>query len=144
MSDSIPYRLLADLVLLLHVAVVLFVVAGLVLVVAGNVRGWRWVNAFWFRGLHLFAIGVVAAQAWLGIVCPLTTLEMWLRAQAGQATYGGDFVGYWLQRLLFYDAPAWLFTLVYTVFGLVTTAVWWRYPASLPRRAARTSTDPVS
>lgn len=135
MDLSIPYRLLADLVLSVHVAIVLFVVGGLVLVLVGNWRHWRWVNALWFRLLHLVAIGVVAAQAWLGLVCPLTTLEMWLRASAGQNTYGGSFIEFWLQRLLYYEAPNWVFALAYTVFGLATAAVWWRFPPDLRRRA---------
>ena len=123
------------MVLSVHVAIVLFVVGGLVLVVVGNWRRWRWENALWFRLLHLAAIAVVVAQVWLGMVCPLTTLEMWLRASAGQNTYGGSFVEYWLQRLLYYEAPDWVFTLAYTVFGLATAAVWWRFPPDLRRRA---------
>ena len=64
-------------------AIVLFVVAGLVLVVAGNLRHWPWVNHLWFRLAHLAAIAVVVAESWFGMACPLTTLEMWLRAEAG-------------------------------------------------------------
>lgn len=128
MNLSIPYRLLADVVLSVHMAIVLFVVGGLVLVVVGNWRRWRWVNALWFRLLHVAAIAVVVAQAWLGMVCPLTTLEMWLRASAGQGTYGGSFIEYWLQHLLYYDAPIWVFILAYTVFALATAAAWWRFP----------------
>lgn len=126
--DDLPYQLLADAVLALHVAVVLFVVGGVVLVVAGNWRGWRWVNAMWFRLAHLAAIAVVVAQAWLDITCPLTTLEMWLRVQARLGTYRGSFIEYWLRRLLYYEAPEWVFALVYTLFGLVVVATWWRYP----------------
>ena len=43
------YQMFADLILLLHFAVVVFVVGGLVLIIAGNMRGWHWVNALWFR-----------------------------------------------------------------------------------------------
>lgn len=130
-----PYRLLADLVLSLHVAIVLFVVGGLLFVLVGNWRHWGWVNTLWFRLLHLLAIAVVAAQAWLGLVCPLTTLEMWLRANAQQSTYGGSFIEYWLQHLLYYEAPDWVFTLAYTVFGLATAAVWWCFPPVFRGRA---------
>ena len=122
---------LADAVALLHLALVLFVVGGLPAIVVGNRRGWRWVNGPAFRLLHLAAIGVVALQAWLGADCPLTTLESWLRVQAGERGYAGGFVEHWVHRVLFYAAPAWVFTLAYTAFALLVALAWWRYP---PRR----------
>ncbi len=123
-----PYALLADAVLVLHAAVVLFVVGGLVLVLLGNRRGWPWVNGPWFRLVHLVAIAVVVAESWLGLACPLTTLEWWLRARAGLAPNETSFIAYWLQTLLFYEAPWWVFALAYTVFGVLVAAAWWRFP----------------
>ena len=110
-DTRLSYQWLADGVLMLHVAIVVFVVGGLVLIVVGSVRAWQWVTAPWFRLAHLAAIAVVVAEAWLGVVCPLTTLEMWLRSRARAATYDGSFIEHWLQRLLYYDAPAWVFVL---------------------------------
>ncbi len=136
------YQTLADAVLLLHTAVVVFVVGGLVLVVMGNLRGWQWVNRLWFRLLHLAAIGTVVAQAWLGMVCPLTTLESWLRAQAGGAGYQAGFIEHWLQRLLFYEAPGWVFTLAYSLFGLLVLASWWFYPPRWRHRPRRAGPPP--
>ncbi|MCW5661368.1 MAG: DUF2784 domain-containing protein [Burkholderiaceae bacterium] len=130
LSDR-TYVALANAVLVLHVALVLFVVGGLVLVLVGNRRRWNWVNRWWFRLAHLAAIGVVVAEAWFGMVCPLTTLEMALRARAGASTYSGGFIEHWLQWLLYYDAPPWVFTLGYSAFALLVLWAWWRYP---PRR----------
>ena len=130
--------LLADAVLALHFAVVVFVAGGLVVVMVGNVLRWHWVNALWFRLAHLAAIAVVATEAWLGMTCPLTTLEFWLRAKSGVNTglaYGDSFVGYWLHRLLFYSAPSWVFVLAYSAFGLLVVAAWFRYPPRTGRRA---------
>ena len=132
------FNLAADAVLVLHFAIVLFVVGGLVLIIVGNLFGWRWVNALWFRLLHLAAIAIVVAEAWLGITCPLTTLEMWLRAQSGAgiaANYIESFIGHWLQRLLFYSAPPWMFVLAYTVFGALVVAVWFRFPPTFKKRS---------
>ncbi|MGB6055833.1 MAG: DUF2784 domain-containing protein [Burkholderiaceae bacterium] len=123
-----PYQLLADLVLVLHVAVVGFVVGGLICIIAGNLCGWRWVNGFGFRLAHLAAIAVVVAQAWFGAICPLTSVEMWLRAKAQVPTYAGGFIEHWLQWVLYYEAPSWVFTLGYSLFGLAVVAVWRYFP----------------
>jgi hypothetical protein len=131
MSDIAGHQLLADGILVLHIAFVAFVAGGLALIIAGNLLGWRWVNGFRFRLCHLAAIGFVVAQAWLGAICPLTRLEMWLREQARQGAYSGSFIEYWLQRLLYFEAPAWVFVMVYTLFGLAVVATWRLYP---PRR----------
>ena len=128
MRDEPPYQLLADAVLVLHFALVAFVVGGLVLIWVGNWRGWRWVNAWWFRTAHIAAIGVVVAQAWLGVDCALTALEMSLREKAGMARYQESFIAHWVQRVIYYEAPQWVFTGIYTLFGLLVAATWWRYP----------------
>ena len=138
MNDPLPYQLVADVVLFLHVTLVVFVVGGLALIIVGNLRAWLWVNALWFRVAHLAAIVVVVAEAWVGAVCPLTSLEMWLRAEVRATTYTGSFIEHWLQRFLYYEAPAWVFTLGYSLFGLVVVAAWWYFPPKFNRRGAET------
>lgn len=128
------YLLLADCVLVIHTSLVLFVVGGLPLIIAGNLLDWRWVNGWRFRSLHLATIAVVVAESWLGFTCPLTTLESWLRAQGGGQIYGESFIEHWLQAILFYRAPSWVFTLVYTLFAACVAGVWWYFP---PRKRAR-------
>lgn len=134
-----PYQVLADAVLLIHFGVVLFVVGGLLLVVVGNRRRWGWVNDWWFRLAHLAAIVFVVVQSWLGQLCPLTTLESWLRIQAGADSYNRSFIEHWVQRLIYYEAPFWVFTAAYTVFGLLVLLAWWRFP---PRRRRGKSGEP--
>jgi hypothetical protein len=124
----------ADLILGVHAAFVAFVLLGFVLVWVGGVRGWAWVRNPWFRWLHLAAIGVVVLQAWLGMICPLTVWEMELRARAGRAAYEGSFIVHWLDALLYIEAPAWAFTLAYTLFGLLVLATWF---GVRPRRFRR-------
>lgn len=118
------YLILADSVLALHVLFVVFVVLGLVLTVIGGMRQWRWIRNLWFRLIHLAGIGVVVAQVWAGVVCPFTTLEMWLRARTGEVGYQGSFIQHWLQGFLYYDAPMWVFALVYTFFAFLVILVW--------------------
>ena len=117
---------LADAVLVLHAAYILFVVAGLLLIFAGGWRGWRWVRHRLFRTAHLAAIAFVVAESWLGLTCPLTTLEYYLRQLAGSDGLPGDFIATWITRLFFFTAPSWVFAAAYTAFaGLVWLA--WRY-----------------
>jgi len=133
------YLLLADSVLFTHVLVVAFVVLGLVVTLTGGIMKWHWVRNPWFRLSHLVCIGVVVAQAWAGVVCPLTTLEMWLRSKAGDQVYGGSFIAHWLDSILYYDLPTWVFTLAYSGFGTLVLFSWfWVRPRPLFKRSRRT------
>jgi polyferredoxin len=69
-------------------------------------------------------IVIVVLQAWLGVLCPLTIWEMELRAKAGQGGYEGSFIQHWLETILYYNAPDWVFILVYTLFGALVLASW--------------------
>ena len=135
MQVALPYQQLANAVLLAHVSIVVFVIGGLALIIVGNLRGWHWVNALWFRALHLCAILVVVAEALFGVVCPLTSLEMWLRTQGGETTYAGGFIEHWLQSFLYYEAPPWVFTVTYSVFALLVAVTWWYFPPRHKRDA---------
>ena len=95
----------------------------------------RWVRNLWFRLAHLGAIGFVVLESWLGIMCPLTTLEQWLRQLAGQRTYDSDFIAHWLGRILFFEAPTWVFTACYTLFGLAVALSWVYVPPRRPRQS---------
>lgn len=124
MGDKILYLIAADAILFTHALFVCFVVLGLMLIFIGKWRGWNWVTFFWFRIAHLLAIAVVVLQSWLGLICPLTIWEMDLRAMAGEAAYTGSFVAHWIERLLYYRAPDWVFVLLYTCFGALVVASW--------------------
>ncbi len=121
---------LADAILILHVAFVLFVVVGLILILAGA-RRWSWVRNRAFRAAHLGAIVFVSAEALLGITCPLTRWEDLLRSAGPQER---SFIGRWLARLLYYEFPEWVFAIAYCAFALVVLWAWRAVPAR-PRRA---------
>jgi hypothetical protein len=127
-------RILADLMVVIHASYASFVVFGLVAILAGVVFRWNWVRNLWFRAAHLIAIGIVVAESLFGVPCPLTVWEKQLRELGGQAHYAGDFIGYWTNRLLFYNAPPWVFTVIYTLFGLAVLATFVLAP---PRRRSR-------
>ena len=128
-----PYSLLADFVLILHASFIAFVVFGLILIVMGLLRQWRWVRSFWFRLSHLLAIGIVVIQSWMGIICPLTIWEHELRMMANKISYSGSFVAYWLHKIVFYQAEPWVFSMGYTIFGGLILATWiWGRPQGPP------------
>lgn len=113
--------LLADLILIVHFAVVLFIVGGLALIWAGAGLGWRWVRHFWFRIAHLAAILFVAGEALLGIWCPLTVWEDALRGTRAETS----FIARWVHRILFYSFPEWVFTMAYVLFALAVIATFY-------------------
>lgn len=125
MDSRFTLLLAADALLITHVLFVAFVVLGLVLILIGKPLAWTWVRNPWFRIAHLVAIAVVAIQSWVGVVCPLTTWEMAFRERAGDVTYAGTFISHWLETLLYYQAPAWVFIVCYTAFATVVVVSWY-------------------
>jgi hypothetical protein len=122
--------LLANLILMAHVGIVLFVVLGEVLFLLGARRGWRWVRNLTLRLSHLVLMVFIALQAWMGALCPLTVWEQSLRRRAGDLAYTGSFIEHWLSRLIFFEAPWSLFVAVYTAFALLVLLTWrWVPPA---------------
>ena len=117
--------LLADALLALHLGVVLFVVGLLPLVLVGGARGWAWVRRLGLRLTHVLLMVFIAAQAWLGQLCPLTVWEQDLRRTAGEASYQESFIEHWLSRLLYWEAPWWVFVATYTGFAVLVGAAWW-------------------
>lgn len=116
---------LADAILALHVGIVVFVVGLLPLVLIGGTLGWRWVRHFGLRLTHLALMVFIAAQAWLGQLCPLTVWEQDLRRLAGQSAYRESFIEHWLSRLLYWEAPWWVFVAAYTGFAVGVGVAWW-------------------
>ena len=108
--------MLADAILALHFLFVLFVVGGLLAVWVGAALGWNWVRNIRFRIAHLAAILFVTAESLVGIACPLTVWEDFLRrTRAGEVS----FMQRWVGRLLYYNLPEWAFTIAYLLFVLL-------------------------
>ena len=107
---------LADALLVVHFAIVAFIGGGLILVWIGAAAGWTWVRNRWFRYAHLAAIAFVAAEALLGYACPLTVWEDLLRGGVRPES----FVGRWVHRLLYYQAPEWVFAALYAAWAGAT------------------------
>lgn len=132
MRDS----LLADFILVVHFAFVLFVVGGFTLTLLGAVLRWAWVRNPAFRYVHVGAIVFVALEALVGMTCPLTVWEDALRRSSPD---GPGFIGRWVGRLLYYDLPEWVFATAYFLFAVTVIASLFLIP---PHR--RTPGNPLS
>lgn len=128
------YPFLADLILVLHALFITFVILGFVLVLIGMFRRWNWSKNLWFRLSHLLAIGIVVAESCFGGICPLTAWESRLRKAAGGVGYSESFIQHWLHKIMFYDFAPWVFTVAYTVFGILVSIAWMRVPPRFSRR----------
>ena len=128
------HAIFADLVLVLHVIYAGFVLGGFLLLSLGLCCGWAWVHARSFRLPHLVCTTIVAVEALIGLTCPLTWLEnIFLRA-SGADGYDRAFVSRQLHWLLYYDAPAWVFTGAYMALALgVLTLLFYAPPVGKPR-----------
>ena len=111
------YHLLANFVTLLHLAFVLFVVTGALLLL-------KWPRLAW---LHLPAAIWGAMVEYTGWICPLTPIEYTLRTMAGESAYSSDFIGHYLLPLMY---PAGLTRTIQIVLGtmvvLVNVTIYWQ------------------
>jgi hypothetical protein len=107
-------------ILILHLAVIAFNVAGCVLIPIGAWRRWRWVRNFWFRISHLASLAVVALQAVLGRVCFLT---LWQGEVSGAAQTQPLIAG-WIERVIYWPLPLWVFEIAYVVVFAYVVALW--------------------
>ena len=107
------HSFVADALLVMHFLLAAFIVGGLVLVWIGAACDWSWVRNSWFRYAHLAAIVFVAGEALLGYACPLTVWEDLLRGGVRPES----FIGRWVYRLLYYQAPEWVFTMLYALWA---------------------------
>lgn len=107
-------------ILILHLAVIAFNVAGCVLIPVGAWRRWRWVRNFWFRIAHLASFAVVAVQALLGRVCFLT---LWQGEVSGASNVQPLIAG-WIERMIYWSLPLWVFEVAYVVVFAYVIALW--------------------
>jgi len=121
---------LADLLLALHAALALFITALPPAVWLSTWRHWRWTRSRGLRLAHLAALGFVALEGWLGMICPLTEWEYRLRLAAGLVGRYAErsFMDQWVGQWLYHDLPDWVFAATYTAWLAVTLLTWRLFP----------------
>jgi hypothetical protein len=114
-----PYRVLADLVLALHLGFIAFALAGGLLAL-------RWRRCAWVHVPAAVWAALVELRGWL---CPLTPLEGWLRRAGGGAEYEAGFLEHWLAPVIYpagltHDLQVLLGSLVVAVNASIYLWVW--------------------
>ena len=114
------FQLLADAVLVLHLAFIVFAVAGGLLL-------WRLPRVVW---LHVPAVLWGVGIELSGGICPLTPLENRLRELGGEAGYTGGFIAHYLLPLIYPPGLTAVWQLALgsglAVFNVVVYTCWWR------------------
>lgn len=114
------FRVLADLILTLHLAFVLFVILGGLLALR-----WRWVAR-----VHIPVALYGAFIEFAGFVCPLTPLENAMRHRGGEAGYQGDFIDHYITATIYPQGltrnAQFVLGVAVLVLNAVVYTVWWR------------------
>jgi len=126
------YRILADIIVVAHLAYVLSVIVGLLAILAGWVLDWKWTRNFTFRIVHLLLIGIVVFEALFGITCPLTDWEDNLREAVGEDISQGSFMARLADHLLFINISPEMLTVCYCLFGAAVLAALFLIPPQWP------------
>lgn len=129
--------LLADIILVAHFAIALFITWSLPVIWLGRLLGWRFVHNPWFRYTHLVLMGVVLLETLVGMLCPLTTWEAALREAAGAPYHHHSFIGYWVNKLLFHDFSQTAYTVAYGLFFLAVIGTLFLVPVRRSQRKGR-------
>jgi hypothetical protein len=109
---SMPDELIAEAVLGVHVMVIGFNVAGLIVIPLGGWLGWRMVRVGWLRLLHLAMLGVVAGQAIAGRACFLT---VWQNELSGGGAVAEPLIMRLVDGVIYWNLPIWVFAVFYSL-----------------------------
>jgi Protein of Unknown function (DUF2784) len=106
-----PDSAIAAVIFALHLGIIAFNVAGLIVIPVGAWRGWRIVRIAWLRLLHLALLVIVTAQALAGRACILT---IWQNDLTGLGQPAQPMIMRWLERLVYWHWPMWGFAVMYS------------------------------
>jgi len=127
------YSLLADIVVIIHLAYACFVLFGFLAIVIGVYCNWVWIRNYPFRILHFACTAFVFLETVLSITCPLTLLENFFLRVSRVEGYNRSFIGNLVSKILFYDAPEWIFATIYVLLAIAVVIYYILFP---PLRSA--------
>ena len=123
----------ADLVLIFHFGIVIFITSLFVIIPVGYKFKWNWPRNRKLRSTHLFLIFLVTTETVFGLTCPLTLIEHNLRG----IYISNTFVNSWLQNLLYWNFPKEFFLISYILCLMWTIFMWNRFPPCNKKNVTR-------
>ena len=114
--------LIADFIFLIHFLIVIYVATGILLIPFAYKMNWGIFKNKKLRILHLFLIILVSCESILGLTCPLTSLENYLRNILNTET----FVSFWVRKIIYWDLPNIFFISLYCSSSILTI-FWWKF-----------------
>ena len=116
--------MLADIILILHFLVVIFITVGFLLIPIGYYYDWSWIRNFKLRLFHFGLMFIVTFETLVGITCPLTSIENYFRG----INNSKSFISFWIEKIIYWDFPTSFFMFLYFVFLGWTLLMWKIYP----------------
>lgn len=117
------YKVLADIIVVIHFAWILFMLIGFILTLCGSFYK-RFLDWWLFRTLHLFGIVYVGLLALLREYCPLTILENILRQRYNpELRYPGSFLVHYIEKLVYPDVNPSIILIPTAIIALFTVAI---------------------
>ena len=116
--------MLADIILILHFLVVIFITVGFLLIPIGYYYYWSWIRNFKLRLFHFGLMFIVTFETLVGITCPLTSIENYLRG----INNSKSFVSFWIEKIIYWNFPTSFFIFLYFVLLGWTLLMWKIYP----------------
>jgi hypothetical protein len=111
---------IAEAVLGLHLMIITFNIAGLIIIPIGAWLGWRIVRIAWLRLLHLAMLAMVAGQALAGRACFLTE---WQNKLTGSGQPTQPLIMHSIDKLIYWNLPLWVFAIIYCFVFLYVLAL---------------------
>jgi len=114
----------ADLILIGHFCIVLFITFGLLILPFGYLFNLHWTRNRKLRLVHISLMGLITLEALVGITCPLTRIENSLR----NVDHYETFISYWLKQVIYWEVPADFFSILYLTCSYWLLLFWFIHP----------------
>ena len=121
--------MIADILLMFHFAIVLFITSGFFLIPIGYKLSWVWIKNLKLRICHSGMMIFVTLETLFGITCPLTLMENSLRG----INDSSSFISYWINQIIYWNFPSQFFIILYCVVMAWTFLLWKLFPPMIKK-----------